>query len=89
MHSLGTNGKVFFDEFFSLINLKTEALSSSLLLDVEEKLKTTFLKFENKVSLNTPISINHFLEIIELLGYKKILQKSKKDGLMGVVKISW
>jgi hypothetical protein len=83
------DGKVFFDEFFSLINLKTEALSSSLLFDVEEKLKTTFLKFENNVSLNTPISIDHFLEIIELLGYKKRLPRVGKDGLMKGVKIIW
>ena len=83
------DGKFFFDEFFSLINLKTESLSSSLLFDVEEKLKTTFLKFENNVSLNTPISIDHFLEIIELLGYKKRLPRVGKDGLMKGVKIIW
>lgn len=83
------NGKFFFNEFFSLINLKIEALSSSLLFDVEEKLKTTFLKFENNVGLQIPISINHLLEIIELLGYKKRLSRIGKDGSIKRVKIIW
>jgi hypothetical protein len=39
--------------------------------------------------LNTPISIDHFLEIIELLGYKKRLPRVGKDGLMKGVKIIW
>lgn len=83
------NGKFFFNEFFSLISLKTEALAASLSFDVEEKLQTTFLKFENNVSLKTPISINHLLEIIELLGYKKTLPKSSKEGFVRGAKISW
>lgn len=82
-------GKFFFNEFFSLVSLKTEALSSILSFDIEEESKTTFLKFENNVILNTPISIDHFLEVIELLGYKKRLPRINKDGLMKGVKIIW
>jgi hypothetical protein len=82
-------GRLFFDQFLALINLKTEALSSYLLFDAFEKSKYTYLIFDGKSKVRTPIPLVQLLQIFELFGYKSRLPRIANEGHWKSVKISW